>query len=268
MKLPRLPTDRGWSGSAGRGVGVSSRCVADRAEETLAADQPNVKHERLGPGVEELDLEEPLDDRPGLTDQLVHPLPDRAPPTRRPRRRSRWRHPARRHRARPGTAPASRRLRPMTRFTSRAGNRNAIRPPGASEVEPRDVTVHSPASAHWFRARTRGGVDLSHVRHEARARRTRSPARTRVRLARPEVRPSRPAPLLPVRAARRGRARSSGARLGEELLDRPARSSRTRLHRSGGAGCVPARRRSTAPASSGSRTRARPRSRCRSRPAT
>jgi hypothetical protein len=33
----------------------------------------------LRPGVEELDLEEPLDDGPGLTDQLVHPLIDQRP---------------------------------------------------------------------------------------------------------------------------------------------------------------------------------------------
>src|SRR5918992_3156766 len=32
------------------------------------------ERERLDPRVQELDLELPIDDRPGLTDQLVHPL--------------------------------------------------------------------------------------------------------------------------------------------------------------------------------------------------
>ena len=35
--------------------------------------------QRLGAGIEELDLEESVDDRLGLTDQLVHPLLDQYP---------------------------------------------------------------------------------------------------------------------------------------------------------------------------------------------
>ena len=52
---------------------------ADRSDPRQGFLLAEREAQRLGPGVEELDLEEPVDDRPGLTDQLVHPLLDQCP---------------------------------------------------------------------------------------------------------------------------------------------------------------------------------------------
>ena len=43
---------------------------------------------------------------------------------------------------------------PMTRFTSRAWKRNAMRPFGSFNTPAWRATVHVPASAHWLSATT------------------------------------------------------------------------------------------------------------------
>jgi len=74
-----LPAIEGWQEVADYALDWAMKQAASPDEQTStdAGDAYRLAEreaEALGTGAEELDLKDPVDDRPRLTDQLVHPL--------------------------------------------------------------------------------------------------------------------------------------------------------------------------------------------------